>query len=317
MLWTYLVKGQKNMFAVLKRAFVGFQKDNCSRTAAAMAYYTAFALAPTLLLILSVCQLLFEPQDIRGQIESQISDAVGPQGAAQVKAMLTTDESSEKRGILATVIGIATMLVGATGLFSQLQAALNDIWGVKPDPRKGGFTKFLRKRLVSLGMLLTIAFLFIVSATVSAGLQAFDERLHTILPGQAGMAIAKITDYGVSFVLISCLFAAIFKILPDAQIDWSTVWFGAITTSVLFALGKYGIALYVGSQNTTAAYGAAGSLIVILLWVYYSALILLFGAEVTQAWSEKRGNSIQPEPGAVRVDKSIEPTDDVHRVQPS
>ncbi len=182
------------MFEVLKRAFLGFQKDNCSRIAAAMAYYTAFALAPTLLLILSVCQLLFEPQDIRGQIESQISDVVGPQGAEQVKAMLTKDKSSGKRGILATVIGIATMHVGATGLFVQLQAALNDIWGVKPDPRQGGLRKFLRKRLASLGMLLTIAFLFVVSATVSAGLQAFDGPLNTILPGQAGMAIVKMAD---------------------------------------------------------------------------------------------------------------------------
>ena len=295
------------MFRILKQTWADFIEDNCPRIAAAISYSTAFSLAPMLVLILSVGQLVFEPEDIRGKVESEIAKVVGDEGAEQIKTMIDSKQNDEeKHGIWATVIGVTVMLVGATGLFAQLQAAMNDVWEVRPDPSKSGIKYFLTKRLLSLGMVLSLAFLVLVSLVASTAIHAFDGAVDQWLPGWAGSTLLFALNVLISFLVLACLFAAIFRVLPDAEIRWSDVAVGASVTALLFLLGKFGLSLYLGSQNMATTYGAAGSLVLILVWVYYSTMILLLGAEFTQAWAKNRGSGILPSDGAVRVIKKTE-----------
>lgn len=294
------------MISIIKQTLHDFLQDKCPRMAAALAYYTAFALAPMLVLIISVCQLVLEPDDIKGRVEAEIAGVVGESGAEQVKTMIDSGDEIDRKSAIATGVGMVVMLIGATGLFAQLQGTMNDVWEVTPDPVQSGLKNFLMKRLVSLGMLLTVAFLLMVSITASTIIHAFDGQIDRWLPGQYGSAMVKAADYGISMLVITCLFAAMFKVLPDAKISWSNVWVGAAATSVLFVAGKFAVGLYVGSQNMANTYGAAGSLVMILVWVYYSAMIFLLGAEFTQAWARSRGHGIEPAKGAVRVTRSFE-----------
>lgn len=289
------------MFSIFRQTFADFSEDKCSRIAAALAYYTAFSLAPMLLLVISVCQLVFEAEDVRGEVQTQVTSVVGPEGADQIKTMLDADQHQEERGAAFAVASAFFMLLGATGLFVQLQHAMNDVWEVQPDPNTGGVKNFLVKRLVSLGMVLTIAFLLVVSLAASAALHAFDASIDRWLPGNSGSMVLAVANYAVSFLIVTFLFAAMFKFLPDVKIDWSTVWMGAATTAFLFMVGKFVIAMYVGNKSMEDTYGAAGSLMLILMWVYYSALIFLFGAEFTQVWAKRHGHGIVPDKGAVRV----------------
>lgn len=285
---------------IFKETISDFIDDKCPRIAAAVAYYTAFALAPMLVLIISVAQIAFEPDDLRGTIRNEVEAVVGTGGAKQIEAMLDTSRKEEEQGILATLIGGIVLLVGATGLFAQLQSALNDVWEVKPDPRSG-ILHFLQKRIVSLGMLLTLAFLVMVSISASSLLHTYDDVLNRWLPGQSGSSMIILADYGVTLAVLVTLFAAMFRYLPDARISWSTVWFGAAVTAVLFLVGKFLVAMYVANAGTTTVFGAAGSFVAILIWAYYSALIFLLGAELTQVWAKQFGNGIVPEQGAVRI----------------
>lgn len=259
-----------------------------------------------LVLIISVCQLVFERDDIRGKVENEIAAVVGDEGAEQVTKMIDSSPATEKRGTFSTVLGFIVMLVGATSLFAQLQAAMNDVWEVRPDPNKNGLVYFLKKRLLSLGMVLSLAFLLVVSIVASTIVHAFDETIDRWLPGQAGSTIVFTADLLISFVVLVGLFSAIFKVLPDAQIQWSDVGAGAAVTTLLFLLGEACLSWYLGSSNMTTTYGAAGSLVLILVWVYYSTLILLLGAEFTQDWAKHRGSGIAPSEGAARVVKTSE-----------
>ena len=295
-----------DLLTILKQTWTDFLDDNCTRIAAALSYSTAFSLAPMLVLIISVCQLVFEPEDIRGKVENEIAAVVGAEGAEQVKTMIDSSSGTEKRGVFATIIGIVVMLVGATGLFAQLQAAMNDVWEVRPDPDKSSITYFFKKRLLSLGMVLSISFLLIVSLVASTIVHAFDGTIDRWLPGEAGSAIVFAANLLISFGVLVGLFAAIFKVLPDADVRWSDVGVGATATALLFLFGKACLSWYLGSSNMTTTYGAAGSLVLILVWVYYSTLILLLGAEFTQAWAKHRGSGVVPSDGAVRVIKSTE-----------
>ncbi|MCA9179558.1 MAG: YihY/virulence factor BrkB family protein [Planctomycetales bacterium] len=289
------------MYNVLKSAAADFVGDRCTRIAAALAYYTAFSLAPTLMVVIAVCQLVFEPSDVRGQVEAEIVHAVGTDGAEQIKSMLKTDTARQQQGFLASATGALVMLMGATGLFAQLQSAMNDVWEVQPDPRRGGVRNFLLKRIMSLGMVLTVSFLILVSMTASAALHVFDSTIEHWLPTPASSLLVQVGEHAVSLGVLCCLFAAMFKWLPDAEVKWSDVWVGAVATAMLFVIGKLAVGLYVGSQDLSVTYGAAGSLVVVLMWVYYSAIIFLFGAELTQAWAKHRGAGIVPVSGAVRV----------------
>lgn len=295
------------MWTILRRTFADFNKDRCPRIAAAMAYYTAFSLVPMLILITSVGQLVLSPEHIQGRVEASIENVAGPDAAEQLQSMLRTDRSQRKRGMWATAIGGLVLLLGATGLFNQMQSAINDIWAVRPDPDQGGLRKFVVKRLVSLGMLLTIAFLLVVSITVSAAVQALDSSIDQWLPGQSGSIVVTLADYAISFVITTCLFAAMFKILPDADVRWSDVWWGAGVTSALFLVGKFALAIYLGKQSTTDAFGAGGALVLLLMWVYFSSMIFLLGAEFTQVWAQERGAGIIPSDGALRVVERTKP----------
>jgi membrane protein len=297
---------QASIFALLKSSAKDFIDDECPRMAAALAYYTVFSLPPLLVLILMLVGVIWDPQTIQRAIEGQFAGIIGSEAAQQIHAIIENANRPGSGGPLATILGLAAVIFGATGAFIQLQDALNRAWEVKPDPNAGGIKNFIFKRLFSFGMILGIAFLLLVSLVLSAALSAFGDVLAGMLPGGVSDIALQIINLTISLVAITLLFAAIFKILPDAKIGWPDVWVGAFTTALLFVIGKFAIGLYLGRSNPGEAFGAAGSLAVLLLWIYYSGLILLFGAEFTQRWAEGRGKGIEPEEGAVRV---VEDTD--------
>lgn len=288
-------------FDIIKQTWTDFVADRCPRIAASLAYSTLFSLAPMLVLIISICQLVFEPEDIRGKVQTEIASVVGEEGAQQVKKMVDSSGETERRGVVATIIGVTVMMVGATGFFAQLQSGINDVWEVQPDPDKSSLKYFFMKRLLSLGMVLSLAFLVFVSLTASSVLKAFDAAIDRWLPGNAGSTLLMLTNLGITFAILVGLFAAIFKVLPDAEVRWRDVFVGALGTASLFLIGKFAIGIYLGSKNMSVTHGAAGSLVLLLVWVYYSTLILLWGAEFTQAWATYHGNGIEPSDGAVRV----------------
>jgi membrane protein len=290
--------------SILKRTVTEFINDECPRMAAALSYYTVFSLPSLIILILLIAGAIWDPQDIRGALATQIDQLMGPATAEQLRGLIDqAEEPGAGRG-LAAVLGIAAVLFGATGAFVELQAALNRAWGVEPAPESGGVKNFIVKRLFSFGMVLTIAFLLLVSLLLSAILTAFGGTIGALLPGEASEVLLLALQYGISFVVVTLLFASIFKVLPDARIAWTDVWVGAIATTVLFLIGKFLIGLYLGQSNPGEAYGAAGSLAILLVWIYYSAMILFIGAEFTQVWADERGSGVKPEKGAVRANRT-------------
>ncbi|MGE0159497.1 MAG: YihY/virulence factor BrkB family protein [Gemmatimonadales bacterium] len=297
------------MLQVLKRTFQEFVKDDCPTMAASMSYFTAFSLAPLLVLTLLLLGVFIDPSDLQGHLHDQIAALIGNEGARQVDAMVLSADRDAAGGPLPTILGIAALLFGATGAFGALQSALNRAWEVRPDPRHGGLRGFLAKRLLSLGMVGTMAFLLLVSLIVSAALSAFGDRLGGMLGGLSG-AIVQLAQVVVSLAVVTLLFAAIFKILPDARVAWRDVWAGALFTTVLFVAGKFLIGFYLSRADPGSAFGAAGALAVILVWIYYSAMIVFFGAEFTQVWAKAKGRGIEPEEGAVHVETrtTLEPT---------
>jgi membrane protein len=202
------------------------------------------------------------------------------------------------QGRLAAIIGLGALLFGATGALSQLQASLNRVWGVKPDPQAGGLKQFVLKRILSLAMVLVIGFLLLVALVVTTAVSAVSERW---LPGSWSRPLLLVANQGADFAVVTLLFAALFKVLPDAKISWRDVWVGAGATALLFVLGKFALGFYLGRSDIGSAFGVAGSLALILVWIYYSGLILLLGAEFTQVWARRYGTEIQPAAGAVRV----------------
>jgi membrane protein len=287
-----------------KRTISEFLEDECPRMAAALSYYTIFSIPPLLILILLLLGTFFDPQDVQGAIEGQIQSLMGPEGAETIRTVLTHAQEPDVRAPVAAILGLGALIFGATGAFGELQAALNRAWGVQPDPEQGGLKSFLTKRVFSFGMILGVAFLLLVSLVLSAVLASLGEALAGMVPGLSGIVL-QVLNFAISFGVIALLFATMFKVLPDAVIAWRDVWIGAIFTAFLFVVGKFLIGLYLGQSDPGQAYGAAGSLVLMLVWVYYSAMILLLGAEFTQVWAESRGGGISPEEGAVRVERQL------------
>lgn len=285
----------------LKRTYQAFSDDDAMTLGASLAYYTVFSLAPLLLTVISIAGLILGRETVQNQLQMQIQTLIGAGSGDQIKTMLTAATQHQSGGILGTVIGIVVLIIGATGTFASLQDALNRIWHVKPDPLAGGIRAFLTKRLVSFGMILGVAFLLLVSLALSAILSAAGTWIGRMLPSWLSSSLLQAVGFAVSFLVISALFAALFKILPDMKIGWHDVWVGAVVTSLLFSIGKLGIGLYLGKSATASAYGAAGSFVVIVVWLYYASLILLFGAEFTKIWAGEHGRRIPPENGAVGV----------------
>ncbi|HEX9048675.1 MAG TPA: YihY/virulence factor BrkB family protein [Verrucomicrobiae bacterium] len=266
---------------------------NSSAMGAAVAYYTIFAIAPLFILTLALAGLCFGHEAAQRELFEQVSGLIGKKSADALQSVLAA-ANQPKTGTFATIIGLATLFIGATSVFIQLQQSLNAIWNVRP--KRGTLWQFIRTRLISFGTLLGIGFLLLVSLVLSAALAAAGKWLRGVLPAEA--VIWQGVDFIISLALITALFAMMFKILPDVKIDWRDVWIGALITALLFTCGKVLIGLYLGRSSVSSAYGAAGSLILVLVWVYYSVQIVLFGAASTRVWAQRHNAQIHPLEGA-------------------
>jgi len=288
-----------NVFGLLKQTFQEWLQDKAPQLGAALAYYTVFSLAPLILVLLSLVGVIFrhDPAGAWNKITQQMSYFLDP-SAVQVVQSIAQKASQPGKSTIATIIGVALALFGASGVFGQLQDALNTIWGVKAKPG-GGIWGFLRSRFLSFAMVGGVCFLLLVSLTLESLLKGFSHYVQSVLPG--GIVVAMTVYLIFDFAVVVLLFAMIFKFLPDAQIQWRDVWIGGIMTAIFFGLGKWLLGLYLGSGAAGSAYGAASSLITLLLWVYYSSQILLFGAEFTQVYTERAGRGAKPDEYAVRV----------------
>jgi membrane protein len=283
------------LWHVTLRASHDWWNDNCLRLAASLAYYTALSLAPLVLLIVGVIGLVLDRQQVGSQLSAQLEGLIGPAGRELVTSILAA--TSPQGGTLATLIGLGTLLIGATAVFGELQATLNLIWEVRPAPTNGvwaGIWALLRERLFSLALVLALAFLLLVSLVISAALAGAAAWLQG--PEQA--LLSRLLELAVSLLVLTFVFALLYMYVPDAEIGWRDVWLGGLITAVLFTLGKTAIGLYLGQASVGSAYGAAGSLVVLLVWVYYSALIMFFGAEFTHAWATRQGE-VTPQPHAI------------------
>src|SRR6476660_2355848 len=295
----------RNAFSLLKQTGTEWMDDKAPQLGAALAYYTVFSLAPLVLVLLAIVGVIF--RDDPAGAWSRLTEQMGyflDKSAVQVVTDIAAEASKPGKSTMATIIGIALALFGASGVFGQLQDALNTIWGVKAKPGEG-IMSFLRARFVSFAMLGGVFFLLLVSLTIEALLKGFSHYVQSALPG--GMVIAVSVYLVFDFAVVVLLFAMIFKFLPDAKIQWRDVWIGAVITAILFGIGKWLLSLYLGSGAAGSAYGPASSLITLLLWVYYSSQILLFGAEFTQVYADRAGREVKPNEYAVRVEtKEVE-----------
>jgi membrane protein len=289
-----------NALSLLKQTFQEWLQDKAPQLGAALAYYTVFSLAPLILVLLSIVGVIFreDPAGAWTKITQQMSYFLDP-SAVEVVQSIAQNASQPGKSMIATIIGIALALFGASGVFGQLQDALNTIWGVKAKPGRG-IWGFLRNRFLSFAMVGGICFLLLVSLAIEALLKGFSHYVQSLLPG--GMVIALAVYLVFDFTVVVLLFAMIFKFLPDVKIQWRDVWIGAVITAILFGIGKWLLGFYLGSGAAGSAYGAASSLITLLLWVYYSSQILLFGAEFTQVYAQRAGRGFKPSEYAVRVE---------------
>ena len=283
------------MWQLLKATVAQWLEDQPFQLSSSLSYYTLFSLAPLLIITIAIAGFAFGRQAAQQEIVGTIQGMIGQQSAEAVQGMIQNASSQPKTGIIATVVGIVTLILGAGGVVGQLQTSLNTIWGVAPKPGQGIFG-FLRQRFISFAMVSGIGFLLLVSLVVSAALSSLTRWIGTVFGG--AQVIAHAFDVIVSFVLVTALFGIIYKFLPDVRIKWRDVWTGAALTSMLFTIGKFLIGLYLGHSAISSTYGAAGSIIAVLLWVYYSSLIFFLGAEFTQVYATQYGSGVVPRENA-------------------
>lgn len=276
------------IFDLLRQTLNEFNADKAPRLAAALAYYTVFSLAPFLIVVIAVAGVFLGQEAVEGELAAQIEGTVGPAAANAIQELIRNARQPATSAI-ASLIALGTLLLGAGGVFGQLQDALNTVWGVEPKPMT--LLQTLQARFLSFAMVLGVGFLLLVSLVISTGLTILTTALTGWLPGFD--LLWSLLNFALSFAIVTVLFAMIYKFLPDTDIRWSDVWVGAAFTSLLFAIGRYLLGLYLGSSSVASPYGAAGSLVIILLWVFYSAQILLFGAEFTQVYAHRRGSRAQ------------------------
>ena len=299
----------KDSLKLLKDAFAGFIEDRGLKLSAALSYYTVFSMAPLLLLLISLAGVFFGRDAIQGQIFGEINGLLGNEAAKQIQDIIKNMELSGETNI-ALAIGGITLLIGATSVFGEIQDSINLIWKVKAKPKRG-WVKMLKDRLLSSSLIVGLGFLLIVSLVVNGALLALSELFKSYFP-EMTVLLFQIINVTISFLVITILFGVIFKVLPDAKIAWKDVRIGAFFTACLFLLGRFVIGLYIEKSGTASAYGAAGSIIVILVWVYYTAAILYFGAEFTLVYAEYVGAKIEPADYAVYVEQhELEKENDV------
>ena len=291
----------KGLWKVLKCSIKSFGSDKITKKSASLSYYTIFSLAPMLIVIIFAAGLFFEKEAVEGTIYGQISSFVGSDAALQIQNMIKNAAISGKKDF-AAVIGIIALLVGATTLFSDMQDSINEIWGLKPNPKKKSIMQMIFTRILSFGVIGSLAFLLLVSLVVSTLVETFNIRIKEHFP-QLAIGFFYIINLVITFSVITTLFGIIFKVLPDAKIKWVDVLSGSIATAILFMIGKFGISYYISSSNVADTYGAAGSLVILLLWIYYSSIILFFGAEFTKEFALEYGHDIKPNSYAVFAKK--------------
>ena len=280
------------IFKILKKALKGWWAKDPFRESAGIAYYAIFALPGLLVVILTTAGYFFGNDAVNNLITDQFTSTMGADTARQVQNIIV-QASQAKNSVLATIIGVIVMFVGATGVFAQFQKSLNTIWEVKIDNTKSGIWSFIRVRLFSFGLIITIAFLLIISLVISALLTAFGNWLSGQF-SETFYVVLQAVNFIISFVILTVLFALMFKFLPDAKIKWKHVWIGSIFTAFLFGIGKFGLGLYFGKLNPEIGYGAAGSIILIMLWVSYSSMIVFYGAEFTRAYADFISGRVAP-----------------------
>lgn len=282
---------------LLKGTFDDWMEDNALRLSAALAYYSIFSIAPLLIIAISVAGLVLGDDAVRDQLDEQLKGYVGAQAAESVQSLVQS-ASKPSESWIGAVVGFITLMIGASGVFGQLKDALNTIWEVKA---KGGagIWGFVRERLLNFGMVLVIGFLLLTSLLLTTALAALSKYFESLVGMPAFVSAAF--GFVLSFGVVTTLFAFIFKVLPDVEIEWHSVWIGAVVTGVLFELGKFGLSFYLARESTASSFGAAGSVVLLLLWVYYASCIMLFGAEFTQVYARESGHGIQPAKGAEAV----------------
>jgi len=300
----------KRLLILIKETFRGFSEDRIMKKSASLAYYTVFSLAPLLLIIMWTMAFFLGQDATEGRIFNQLHDIVGANAASQIQDIIQKISLSEKSGA-AILIGVGTLIVGSTTVFIEIQDSINAIWSVRAKPKKG-WKKMLLDRVLSFSIIIGLGFLLIVSLLVSMLIELLSDYLLEIFPETTAF-LFSLVNFGITFIVISVLFGVIFKYLPDAQIRWRYVRSGAIFTAVLFIIGKYVIGLYMQYTAPASAYGAAGSIIIILLWIYYTAAILYLGAEFTKVYTQWASGEILPSKYAVRLvqtEVEIEPDAD-------
>lgn len=286
----------KGIWEVLKNSFTGFSDHKVTKLSASLAYYTVFSMGPLLIVIISICSLFFGREAIEGQIYYQLEDFLGKDTAAQLQDIIKKAAISGK-GLIAVIIGGITLLIGATTVFAEIQDSINSIWGLKPKPKKG-WLKFIQNRVLSFSVIISLGFLLLVSLGVTSLIDAFSNRIMSQY-SDISVVLVYIVNQIITLLVISSIFGVIFKVLPDAEIRWKDVLLGSIVTAILFMIGKFGISFYISQSNVGSTYGAAGSLVILLLWTYYSSIILYFGAEFTKAYALQYGAEIHPSNYAV------------------
>jgi membrane protein len=280
----------RNVWPTLKETVTDWDAHNASRLAASLACYTLLSIAPLVVLSVAIAGLAFGQQAARGQIATAIGSVVGPSAAHAIEAIVV-NAGAPSSGIIGTVVGVVILLFGASGVFNELQSALNTIWGVVPRPGRG-FAGLVRDRFFSFAMVLAVAFLLLASLIMTAGLEAAGKFFAQYFPG--GPAIWLVANFLVSLVATTLLFGLIYKFVPEADIAWRDVLVGAVVTAVLFSLGKMGLGIYIGRSSVTSSFGAAGSLVALVIWIYYSSQIVFLGAEFTQVYARRFGGHIHP-----------------------
>ena len=290
----------KEAFSLLKTTLFEWLDDQAPMLGAALAYYTVFSLAPLLIITIAIAGLVFGAEAAQGQIFDQLRGLLGDASGKAMEEIVQSASAEPKTGVVATVIGLVTLLFGASGVFGQLQASLNIIWGVQPKPGRG-ILGIIRDRILSFGFILVVGFLLLVSLLLTAAIAFVGKQFGAMVPGME--ALIQLFNSMLSLAVITLLFAMMFKILPDANIAWRDVWIGAFITALLFTLGKFALGFYLGRSGVASSYGAAGSLIVLLLWVYYSSQIVFFGAEFTQVYANRFGSHVTPSSNAIAVSK--------------
>ena len=292
----------KGMWEVLKNSFTGFGDDKVTKLSGSLAYYTVFSMGPLLIVIISLCGLFLGKEAIEGRIYGQLAGFVGADTAEQLQQIIKNASLAGKSKI-AAIIGGVTLLIGSTTVFAEIQDSINGIWGLKPKPKRG-WLKMIQNRFLSFSVIISLGFLLLVSLAISTIIDGFSDKLSNRFPDVA-LVVFYIINLAITLAVTTSIFAVIFKVLPDASIQWKDVLAGAIATAILFMLGKFAISFYISKSNVGSTYGAAGSLVILLLWVYYSSLILYFGAEFTKAYAVKFGSNIYPNHYAVTT-KTVE-----------